>query len=85
MSTCRHTAQRCSQLSLSNIKGRGILGLFAEACKVAFYGLQVVPEPLLAEYNTKGKLTQLNLVNSALLQLLQSHLNCKALGLAYTD
>ena len=42
-----------------------------------FYGLRDLPEPLVAEYNIKGKLTQLNLVNSALLQLLQSHLNCK--------
>ncbi|CAE7936964.1 nsun2 [Symbiodinium necroappetens] len=42
-----------------------------------FYGLQNVPEPLLAEYNTKAKLTQLNLVNSSLLRLLQSPLNCK--------
>eukprot|EP00439_Symbiodinium_sp_Y106_P083364 s720_g23.t1 len=44
---------------------------------VDFYGLQNVPEPLLSEYNTKAKLTQLNLVNSGLLRLLQSHLNCK--------
>eukprot|EP00435_Cladocopium_sp_Y103_P037151 s29_g9.t2 len=44
---------------------------------VKFYGLRDLPEPLVAEYNIKGKLTQLNLVNSALLQLLQSHLNCK--------
>ena len=43
-----------------------------------FYGLRDLPEPLLAEYNIKGKLTQLNLVNDALLQVLQSHLNCKA-------
>ncbi|CAE6933506.1 nsun2 [Symbiodinium natans] len=42
-----------------------------------FYGLKHVPEPLLAEYNTRGKLTQLNLVNSALLRLLQCHLKCK--------
>ena len=47
------------------------------AGKVKFYGLRQLPEPLVAEYNVKGKLTQLNLVNSALLQLLQSHLNCK--------
>ncbi|CAJ1374493.1 unnamed protein product [Effrenium voratum] len=43
---------------------------------VGFYGLDM-PEPLLAEYNIKGKLTQLNWVNQALLQLLRSHLNCK--------
>ena len=45
--------------------------------EVKFYGLRDLPGPLVAEYNIKGKLTQLNLVNSALLQLLQSHLNCK--------
>ena len=43
---------------------------------MGFYGLDM-PEPLLAEYNIKGKLTQLNWVNQALLQLLRSHLNCK--------
>lgn len=45
--------------------------------EMKFYGLRDLPDPLVAEYNIKGKLTQLNLVNSALLQLLQSHLNCK--------
>mmetsp|Transcript_4360 Transcript_4360/g.16448 ORF Transcript_4360/g.16448 Transcript_4360/m.16448 type:complete len:444 (+) Transcript_4360:902-2233(+) len=42
-----------------------------------FYGLAKVPAPLLAEYNVKGRLTQLNLVNEALLRFLQTHLNCK--------
>jgi len=42
-----------------------------------FYGLEDMPSPLLAEYNVKGKLTQLNLVNQALLHMLRSHLNCK--------
>ncbi|CAK9083493.1 unnamed protein product, partial [Durusdinium trenchii] len=52
-----------------------------ESCEVQsiveFYGLKDLPEPLLAEYNVKGKLTQLNLVNEPLLRVLQSHLNCK--------
>lgn len=43
-----------------------------------FYGLAEVPSPLLAEYNVKGRLTQLNWVNKALLQYLQLHLNCRA-------
>lgn len=42
-----------------------------------FYGLDEVPSPLIAEYNVKGRLTQLNLVNDALLHLLRCHLNCK--------
>jgi len=50
----------------------------SRSVKVNFYGLRDLPEPLLAEYNIKGKLTQLNLVNDTLLQVLQSHLNCKA-------
>lgn len=45
---------------------------------VDFYGLREVPVPLLAEYNIKGRLTQLNLVNDSLLRFLQSHLNCKS-------
>ncbi|CAE7741860.1 nsun2 [Symbiodinium pilosum] len=44
---------------------------------VDFYGLREIPNPLIAEYNTKGKLTQLNKVNAALLKLLKCHLNCK--------
>ncbi|CAK9110116.1 unnamed protein product, partial [Durusdinium trenchii] len=47
-----------------------------ESCEVQsiveFYGLKDLPEPLLAEYNVKGKLTQLNLVNEPLLRVLQS-------------
>eukprot|EP00928_Gymnodinium_smaydae_P065485 TRINITY_DN4861_c0_g2_i1.p1 TRINITY_DN4861_c0_g2~~TRINITY_DN4861_c0_g2_i1.p1 ORF type:complete len:855 (+),score=219.88 TRINITY_DN4861_c0_g2_i1:36-2600(+) len=42
-----------------------------------FYGLDAPPTPLLAEYNVKGRLTQLNLVNESLLAFLQYHLNCK--------
>jgi len=35
-----------------------------------FYGLSRVPEPLVAEFNIKGRLTQLNLINDPLRRLL---------------
>ena len=45
---------------------------------VKFYALDLSDLELLAEYNIKGKLRQLNLVNKELLLVLQSHLNCKS-------
>jgi len=43
-----------------------------------FYGLSRTPGPLLAEFNTKGRLTQLNLVNESLRRFLQGQPQCKA-------
>eukprot|EP00434_Breviolum_minutum_P038328 symbB.v1.2.033994.t1/scaffold4309.1/size41561/5 len=65
----RNESNRYTVVSIANSDVQSI---------VNFYGLRDLPEPLLAEYNIKGKLTQLNLVNDTLLQVLQSHLNCKA-------
>jgi hypothetical protein len=45
---------------------------------VDYYGLDHAPSPLLAEFNIKGRLTQLNLVNRSLLHFLRCHLNCKS-------
>jgi 23S rRNA pseudouridine955/2504/2580 synthase len=49
---------------------------------VQFYGLSSTPGPLLAEFNTKGRLTQLNLINESLRSFLQGQLQCKASPLA---
>eukprot|EP00929_Paragymnodinium_shiwhaense_P006778 TRINITY_DN110737_c0_g1_i1.p1 TRINITY_DN110737_c0_g1~~TRINITY_DN110737_c0_g1_i1.p1 ORF type:complete len:915 (-),score=192.49 TRINITY_DN110737_c0_g1_i1:235-2928(-) len=44
----------------------------------SFYGIKAVPSPLIAEFNIKGRLSQVNLVNARLLKLLRCRLQCKA-------
>ena len=42
-----------------------------------FYGIEAMPSPMLAEFNTKGRFSQVNLISDALLKFLQSRMLCK--------